>query len=83
MINDVSSPGFFCTYHVDIHSPGVNATGGFFSITDLAIVNTNRGATVTPYPTASATIHAQDCEFGIIRDTIDSISSCEFVVTAT
>ena len=83
MINDVSSPGFFCTYHVDIHSPGVNATGGFFAITDLAIVNTNKGATVSPYPTASATIHVQDCEFGDIRDTLDKIPLCGFIVTPT
>ena len=83
MINDVSSPGFFCTYHVDIHSPGVNATGGFFPITDLAIVNTNKGATVTPYPTASATIHVQDCEFGIIRDSLDGIPLCGFIGTPT
>ncbi|HKZ61076.1 MAG TPA: hypothetical protein VJZ68_01495 [Nitrososphaera sp.] len=81
MINDVSSAGFFCTYHVDIHSPGVNATGGIFPITDLAIVNTNKGATVTPHPTASATIHVQDCEFGGISDTIDSLPFCGFIRT--
>jgi len=80
MIDDVSSPGFFCTYHVDIHSPGVNAAG-IFPITDLAIVNTNKGATVTPYPTASATIHVQDCEFGIIGDTVESIPLCGFIRT--
>ncbi|HXV46693.1 MAG TPA: hypothetical protein VD736_08480 [Nitrososphaera sp.] len=77
MIHDVSAPGFFCTYHVDIHSPGVNATGGVFPITDLAIVNTNNGATVAPHKTASATIHVQDCLSGF-PDTV-SIAPCGFV----
>jgi hypothetical protein len=82
MINDVSSPGFFCTYHVNIHSPGETSgdTPEQFPITDLAIVNTNKGATVTPHPTASATIHVQDCEFGDNFDTV-AIPFCGFIRT--
>lgn len=63
MINDVSSKGSFCTYHVEFSGPQPDElhNAGLFTVTDIAIVNTFKGSNVQPHPTASATLHATDC----------------------
>jgi hypothetical protein len=52
LINDVSFPGSFCTYHVDLDEGMVT-----FPITDIALANSSNSS-VRPHNTASATIHA-------------------------
>jgi hypothetical protein len=52
LINDVSVPGSFCTYHVDLDDDMVS-----FPITDIALANSSNSS-VRPHSTASATIHA-------------------------
>jgi hypothetical protein len=56
LVNDVSFPGSFCTYHVDVHEAMVN-----FPITDIALANSSNSS-VRPHSTASATIHADIVE---------------------
>jgi hypothetical protein len=52
LVNDVSFPGSFCTYHVDLDEAMVN-----FPITDIALANSSNSS-VRPHDTASAAIHA-------------------------
>ena len=55
LVNDVSFPGKYCTYHVDIHA---GMDGIEFPITDIALANSSNSAQ-RPHSTASATIHAE------------------------
>ena len=57
LIDDVSSVGEACTYHIDISENQYQ-----FPVTDLAIANTNATGTSTPLPTASAIIRAEIVE---------------------
>jgi len=62
LVNDVSFPGSFCTYHVDLHDGDLtDASGNVVPITDIALANSSNSS-VRPHNTASATIHADIVE---------------------
>ncbi len=62
LVNDVSFPGKYCTYHVHI-DPMLTDTDGNgtpdFPITDIALANGDDRKAWRPHQTASATIHAE------------------------